>query len=111
MGLDVSKCKVKEFKNNLDNTLSNVIININEILNNKQHITDVMIEVVEELKVDAQSVLEWYTKCKDKYSLLDYHRDYNLINNSFTVILDKLSDRFDYFLCLVESRFKVQCKI
>jgi hypothetical protein len=99
---------VKQFKNDLTATLDNIHKNCNVIL--EFHTNNDILNSVKELQKEILDIIDWYSRISNKQGVLDYLRDYGLIDRRFNNILEILPETFDYYLCLIESRFKLTYK-
>ena len=96
---------VIKFKNDITDALLNIHNNCKVITSTYNCPTT--IDITNELQVDILNIIEWYKKCVNKIDILLYLRDYQLMDNRFNNILKKLDTEYDYFLCLIENRFKL----
>ncbi len=96
---------VSKFKNDLSDTLNNIHVNCYVIISNHDCVDTISLS--KQLQIEIIDIMEWYSNCKTKEDVLLYLRDYEIIDKKFNKILEDLDDDFDYFLCLLENRFKL----
>lgn len=96
---------VIKFKEDLTDTLNNIHNNCSVIVSN--HTCSATIDITQQLQSDILNIIEWYKECTNKADILLYLRDYQLMDTRFNNILKTLNTEYDYYLCLIENRFKL----
>lgn len=106
---DIKNSELKSFKNKLTHTLKNIMSNCDNILS----FDDVkyLHKSTKELVTKINDVLEWYKDHDDKSAILDYLKDYSNLNKIFMGILEKIPHTYTYYLCLIDSVFKIEKRI
>lgn len=95
-----------KFKKDLTKLLLDIRDNCLFILD-KEVLCDDMILKIELLIEDIDNVIIWYKNIKSKTHVLDYLRDYKIMDERFNNLVDLLPKNFYYGLCLLTNKLKV----
>jgi hypothetical protein len=99
--------QVVKFKQELTVVMNNIIKNCNVIIENDTFVSECIINDAKDLIVEIVAIIKWYDGYNTKSAVLDYLRDYDIMDKRFISILEILPEEFEYGLCLIEGRFKL----
>ena len=97
-------CSIQQSKDLITETIQNIITNLKYLKSEQTHCELTINLIIQE----ADELIQWYSKVKSKIGMLDYLRDYQILDNKFSKLLKTLNTEiYIYNLCLIEGRFKI----